>query len=236
MLLRAAVAIAVLLLPSQAGAGVTYDLAFRSQDVNGAPIPGGTANGAGFEFVDEAAARACDPGTGSGCPVLDVIVRSTGTLAGLSISVGFDASNGLSAARADGWIGVVPSMAPGSDRFLPIGSGPTIDTSTVSSFDGAVALRSDAGLAPGTYNVGTVVWDTSTASAGSHVVEDILVAGLDGTGRILPGQNIVDVTGSEALTSGAITIGGAPSVPALSAVGAGLLALALVLAARRHGS
>ena len=102
----------------------------------------------------------------------------------------------------------------------------------VSSFDGTQLLPPPPSLPAGTYHLGTLVWDTSAATAGVHDVDSFQVAGLDGTGIVLAGSNIVDVTGSETLGYGAVTI--TAGVPALSALAAAVLVVCMVLLARHR--
>jgi len=212
---------------------VTYGFEFRATDVLGAPISGGTATGGTFTFDREAAAQACNPVSGSGCPVIDVSVTTAIPLVAIATSVSYDGGGGLAASDADPWSGVPGGV---NQSFLAY-SFTEITASRVSTFGGEANLFTLTQLAAGTYDIGTVIWDTSAASAGSHAVANLILPGLDGTGVNAPPvnpRNVVGITGTEVLQSGAIVITGAPVVPALSAVGLGILVVALVLGASRR--
>ena len=187
----------------EAEAGVTYDFVFRAcpacgapRDVNGDVIPGAFVNPLfenEFTFDSEAAARACDPVTGSGCPVADVILRNRDALIAASVSIGFDSGLGLGVADAAEWSGLAIAFGmmtppPPVAFFAPIAPGVTVDqTGSVSSFDGVTPPpNGPPSLAPGTYNIGTIVWDTSAGAAGVSSIFAFLVDGLDGTGGVLP--------------------------------------------------
>lgn len=222
-----------------ATAGVTYDLVFRGTDVAGQAIAGGSADGASFDFVGVAEARACDPGTGVGCPVADVRLRTTVELTALSTSVGFDDGGGLAVQDTVKWGGLdVPVTGMTTRYFGPLYAVEVTfaTASSRSSFHGAVLpVEADGGLPPGTYHIGTVVWDTSQVQAGEHPVSTFSLAGFDGTGELPPGSGTaVDVTGSEVFGAGVLRVAGTSiPLPALSPLGLGLLAVALLLTAGR---
>ena len=88
-------------LAGSAGAGVTYDFAFRSTDIAGNAIDGAVSGGGHtFTFFGTTAAHACNTVTNAGCVVLDVILRTTTPLFSASVSVRFDNDNGLFAGFA----------------------------------------------------------------------------------------------------------------------------------------
>lgn len=218
----AAALIGALCIAGSARAGVTYDFAFRSVDVTGADIAGSQVSGGGhtFTFGSTAAASACNVSTGAGCPVLDVLLVTTEPLYSASVSVTFDNSNGLAAGTAAEWFGIQVPTAAGMvfmSPFGPLACGAT----QCSSFDGVILPpNAPPSLSAGTYNIGTIIWDTSSLGAGLSEVRTELISGLDGTGRI--GISLFP----EKLAVGFINIVPEPATGAILALGlAGLAAL-----------
>jgi hypothetical protein len=235
-LLRPLLALCVLSWAQDAAAGVTYDFAFRSTDKLGDPISGGSVSGGGHSFTfTPAAAQACEPTTKAapGCAVLDVLLITTTPLVSASVSVAFDDSNGLAAARASRWVGVgiVFGMLPVPVVIFGPAEGPKVDctATTCGSFDGAIPPpNGPPSLPPGTYDIGTVVWDTTSATGASALMTAILAG--DGTFGVVNG-NVVDLTGSEVLKQGLILV---PEPGAAGLMGLGLVAL-VRLNGRRRG-
>jgi hypothetical protein len=201
----------------RAEAGVTYELSFR-------PGGGGVANGDQYTFASSAAANA-------GTAVVDLIMTNSLPLIANSISVGFDSGLGLSVASANQWAGVVTfSMAFPVVQYSPFFS-LTIGASSLSSFNSVqVPPNAPPSLPAGTYNIGTIVWDTSAAGEGIHAIGFFIKAGVDATGEVFPGGNIQDTSGSEVFVNGFINIVPEPGTAGL--VGLGLTGL--LLAARRR--
>ena len=94
-----------------------------------------------------------------------------------------------------------------------------------SSFDGAIAPPNGPPSLPvGTYNIGTIIWDTSSMFAGLTAVMTEVVSGIDGTGGIVSGVK-TDLTGTEAVAMGFINIVPEPATGTLLVLGlAGLVA------------
>jgi hypothetical protein len=228
-------AIGVLGLAQSAVAGTSYSFAFRSTDVDGNAIAGGTASGSTFEFASPSAAAACNPGTGAGCPVIDVLVTTTDPLIAVSISVGYASGpGGIDIASATEWAGVgtVFNMAMTATAFFaPINTNNTIDNTagTFGSFDGVQPPpNGPPSLAAGTYSIGTIVWDTSGSGPGFWAINNFNGV-LDATGAVIGGM-ITNVTAFVGLGTGGINVVPEPGT-------AGLLALGLaglVLAGRRR--
>lgn len=208
-MLRSASALALitsLFMTASAEAGVSYDFVFRDG-------PQGSGNGSEFTFVSLAAAQ-------SGQAVMDVILTTTDPLTFASVSIGFDAGGGLSVASANEWQGIFLGMMA-TNRFEPAVPGVTVGPSSASSFDGEAAVSP---LPPGTYNIGTVVWDTNCSEPGMCDFTSFLLPGVDGALAEI-GGNIVDLTGTEVLGTGSINVVPEPGTAGL--MGLGLLGLLL---------
>ena len=184
--------------------GISYDVVFRSTGTNQ------------VTFASEAEAQLATV-------VSDVFLRSSSALVYNSVSVGFDNSLGLSTVSAREWAGLglyTPFLGPAS-----------CDSTSCGSFSGGLpAPAGTLSLAPGTYNIGTIVWDTSGIGAGATSLSAFLR--LEDVSAVMqpPGSgNIVPTTGTETFGSALITVIPEPATAAL--IGLGLCGL--ILARRR---
>jgi len=224
--LMAGMACVFALAPS-ANAGVTIDVVFQDQAGPpyshyfpiwfGDPGPGCTFTGYYHATV-------------SSGYCMDVMLYTTDPLIGVGVSVEYDDGSGLAVAAVREWIGVGVSF--GKSGVLkscgPIG--PVEDRGgIIQQFDCIVPPpNAPPSLAPGTYRMGTIIWDTSGRFVGRDFPEVIraVIAGGDGVGAVING-NILDTTSSVVL-GWRILI---PEPGTASLLGLGLVAL--IVAGRR---
>lgn len=222
----------------QAGAGISYEFGFRSTDALGAPIAGGSGGGtSGFTFSSVAAARACNRGTGAGCSVMDLFFTTTDYLIVNSVTVGFDDATGLAAAAASEWFGVGVIFNATGDPVVSygpfLGGPPQCEADFCGSFDSVMPPpNAPPSLPPGTYHLGTIIWDTSASASGLSAVFSFIRPAFDATAAVRPPSgSIVDITGTESHASGFVNIVPEPGTAALLALGV----LGVTLSARCRG-
>lgn len=180
--------------------------------------------------------------------IADVILRTSDPLIAASISVAFDNSLGLQVAQAVEWVGLVVPVGKSSFPFKPLVRGdgvsgggsfaadlPAINASgLVSSFEGVVPPPVDPAHTspPGTYHLGTIVWDLTGTAPGFHAVAAYGTP-QDGFSVLDAGGNTVDVTGEVVMSVGGLYSGDFVPEPATAVLlGLGLAVLATV--ARRR--
>jgi hypothetical protein len=154
-----------------ASAGVTIDLVWRDTSTAGLTI---TAGDAGATCTLTGANGGVVPGR-----CMDVYMILTGdTLTGFGVSVAYPPVIGLT--MNDGWqwfgttfvdpqTGKTATFAPVTSHAMTAGGG------VVTDMNGIVAPpNGPPSLPPGTYKIGTIVWDASGVSAGSHILSAFL--------------------------------------------------------------
>ena len=204
-------------LAQSAMAGVTIDLQF--QDV-GVPssltiLPGDTA------------APGCSFGGYGGGSIatgrcMDVLVKSTWGLIAINTDVTYDSDNGLGVLLA-----AEPSQTATTSKAskcVPFDGVSDMGTA-VGHFDCQVPPpNGPPSVAPGTYKIGTIVWDTSGTTSG---IETLTLTRII-VGAVVNG-NIVDV--SHLVVAGSHIINIIPEPATASLLGLGLVGL--ILAGRR---
>jgi hypothetical protein len=184
----------------------------------------GSARGLQFELVfrqSGSSTLVLSPDELAAPHVADVMLTNSLELIFIDASLAFETAHGLEAASAREWAGVL--VAPGV-AFAPLFP-PTIDNGNgrISSFGGLIPPPQASALAPGTYHVGTIVWDTSELTPGSTTNLHFI---LNGCG-LLSGGSCVEVAVLEYAT---IVVTPEPGSAALLALGL----LGVLAAARRR--
>jgi len=212
-------------LSQDAWAGVTVDVLF--QDGTGGELTisaGDVGPGCAGGFYGPITSGLC----------MDVVLTTTDVLWGIEVSVGYDTADGLEVVSAFAWKGIPqgsgkPPTGPCSPPLINRAAGDAGWEASLHSFGclGPVA-STDVGFYPGTYRLGTIVWDTSNTNVGDTTIQAFFGAG-DGVISVING-NAVDIEDSAVMNGVLLNIIPEPSTAAL--LGLGLMGL--VLTARRR--
>jgi len=160
-------------LPAQAA--ITVDLVFRDTTAQTLTIDPG------------------DP-AGGGSRTMDIVLRSTYDLVGFGVSVAYDYDNGLAVAGIDNWrgVGVDFNMAGEAIRCCS----PAVNPADLGSLGvrGFGCVTPSSGTLPeqmltGTYNIGTIIWDTSAIAEGAETISAFL-APADGFAAVIGGAYV----------------------------------------------
>ena len=212
-----------------ANAGVTIDVVFQDATVpSGITIdPANPADmlGPGCVFTgyygNSVATGRC----------MDVILTTTDEIVGMGTSVTYDTAGGLVLAGMREWLGVGVSfnkLGTVQASCTPPG-GLTDVGGAIQSFDCIIAPPvAPPQMAPGTYRIGTIIWDTSGVTASSTVAAYINSL-IDGVIAVI-GGNTVDISSQVVVGTHILTL--IPEPGTASLLGLGLVGL--VLAGRRN--
>lgn len=215
----------LLVFASAARAGVTIDVVFRDATTPsgiaiqpGDPGPGCTFSG---YYGSSVSTGYC----------MDAMLYTTDPLIAVSFSVEYDTDNGLAVSSLREWTGTYTGEKTLIPVCIPM-DGIADNGGLLQHFDCLVEPPNDPPvLEPGTYRLGTIIWDTSGTHTGADNLELISVVFAAGDGVSIPlNGNISIPPQPPVLKQHTLTIIPEPGT-------AGLLGLgfaSLVLAARRR--
>ena len=212
-------------LAQSANAGVTIDVVFHdATSPSGISVLPGDPGSPGCTFTGWAG------GTVATGRCMDVMLRSTFDIIGMGTSVTYDNTNGLVLAGMYEWRGVGVSFNKSGtlQKSCTPPAGLTDWGGVIQSFDCIIAPpNAPPTMAPGTYRIGTLVWDTSAVTA-SSAIDAYINSLIDGVGVVING-NILNISSTVIVGGHILTIIPEPGTAAL--MGLGLAGL--ILAGRR---
>ncbi len=219
-------------LAQDAQAGVTLDVLFHEGPGGGQlTIATGSSWGSGCSFGGYYGGSVT---TGFG---MDVILKTTDPLIWVNAYVAYDSDNGLAVGSFYEWKAVGLSFNKAGDvvKSCEILDGVSDDGGKVGSFDCGVAPpNAPPSLAPGTYRIGTIVWDASVLGGGLDFLERIEVP-LPVVGAVINGL-VTDVSDTVVLGSATVYIIGIPEPGTAALLGLGFVGLTLAARKRRGRS
>jgi hypothetical protein len=218
----------LLVLANGARAGVTIDVHFQDQtSPTGITI---NANNPASHVGPGCSFGGYYNNTVSTGYCMDVMLYQDTPGIGAAYSVAYDSDNGLAVASFYEWLGVGVSFDKGGTALkscVPF-DGVTDDGSEVGTFDcGVPPPNAPPSMAPGTYRMGTIVWDTSGTTVGTEGINILVV----GATAVING-NIILLTSEVVTGNHIVNIIPEPG----TAVLLGLGFVGLTLAARRRGA
>jgi hypothetical protein len=209
-------------LAQSANAGVTVDVVFQD-----ATMPTGITI-----LPGDAASPGCDfggyyNGSAPSGRCMDVIMMTSWDWIGAGFSVAYDSDNGLAVTQVNEWANFVAYVNPKSGAMTFCNSAGGIadnGAGLVGQFDCIIAPpNAPPQASPGTFKLGTIIWDTSATTGPSTETVAAVIAGGDGFIAVING-NILDVSAQVVVHGQVLNIIPEPGTASLLGLGfAGLI-------------